>query len=118
MGHPEVKWSLVYYYYYYYYYLLFSKQEEEFDTQNTNKPVTKRMDYDPNDIRYRRKRVWTTTNSDQQHMLTSGAGQSLCDPLNGTARSLNYPGNFARACGPQAREISVVMHQRQKYGTP
>jgi hypothetical protein len=93
----------------------FSKQEEAFDTQNTNKPVTKRRDYNPNnDIQYRRKRVWITTNSDQQHLRTSGAGQSLCDRLNGTVRSLNYLGIFARVCGPQAREISVVMHQWQK----
>jgi len=82
------------YYYYYYYYLHFSKQEEAFDTQNTNKPVTKGMDYDSNNIPYRRKRVWTTTNSDQQHLQTSGAGQSLCDPLNGSTRSFNYPRQF------------------------
>jgi hypothetical protein len=95
--------------------LRFSKQEEAFDTQDTNKHVTKRMDCNPNnDIRYRRKCGWTTTKSDQQHRRMSEAGQSLCDRLNGSVRSLNYPGNFARVCGPQAREISVVMHQWQK----
>jgi hypothetical protein len=100
-------------YYYYYYYLLFSKQEEALDTQNTNKPVTKRLGYNTTiDIQYRRKRDWTTRYSDQQHLPTYGTGQSLCDRLNGTARSLNYSGNFVRVCG---RRPCI---NGRKHGTP